>query len=147
MANSHPVTANLVTPWVPGQSGNRLGQHGGLLNVAMRLRRATKDGKEVCDFLVGVLRDATERSAIRIQAAELILAYAYGKPRESIELIEERPGVDRRALIAALSPGERELLERLVDLALARTAPEAAIDTRAIPVISESQDARDAEPT
>jgi hypothetical protein len=148
MANPHPATAHL-TPYQRGQNGTRLGQHAGLVRVALHLRKATKGGKDVCDFLLGVMRDPKMRTAHRLQAAEIILGYAFGKPRESIELIEEHPGVDRRALITALSIEDRATLERLVDLALARAAQAqagAVIDMPAASMLPEAQHAPDADP-
>jgi hypothetical protein len=117
--------------------------------VARRLRKSTKKGKEVCDFLLGVMRDPAVRMGVRIQAAELILAYAYGKPRETIELVDDTPAVDRRALVAQLSFEDRATLERLIDLALARQGQTPAgpvIDMPAASMLPEAQDAPDANP-
>jgi hypothetical protein len=132
----------------PGYNGTRFGAHAGLVKVARRLRKATKDGKDVCDFLLGVMRDPAVRTSVRIQAAELILAYAYGKPRETIELVDDTPAVDRRALITALSADDRATLERLIDLALARSAQAQAgpvIDMPAASMLPEAQHAPDAD--
>jgi hypothetical protein len=140
----------LATRYQPGYNGTRFAAHAGLVKVARRLRKATKDGKEVCDFLLGIMRDPKIRTHMRVQAAELILAYAYGKPRETIELVDDTPALDRRALVAQLSAEDRATLERLVDLALARYAQAQTgpvIDMPAASMLPEAQDAPDADPT
>jgi hypothetical protein len=150
MRNPNPRYEHLLaTRYQSGYNGTRFGSHAGLAKVARRLRKTTKDGKEVCDFLLGVMRDRTVRTSVRIQAAELIMAYAYGKPRETIELVDDAPAVDRRALVAQLSVEDRATLERLVDLALARQGQTPAgpvIDMPAASMLPEAQDAPDANP-
>jgi hypothetical protein len=149
MPNPPPGSMANLVPWVPGQSGNLLGRTRGLYRIAHRLRKATKDGKDLCDFLLGAMRDPAVPMRTRVQAAELILGYAYGKPREILELHDERPGLDRRALVAQLSPDERATLERLIDVALARAAPATTVvlETTATPVLSQGHDGPDADAT
>jgi hypothetical protein len=153
MANPNPSYHHLLPQqYQPGSNGRprfATGPHAGLAQVARRLRKTTKNGKEVCDFLLGVMRDPMVRMHARIQAAELIMAYAYGKPRETIELVDDTPALDRRALITALSPEDRATLERLLDLALARAAQASAgpvIDMPAASMLPEAQHASDADP-
>jgi hypothetical protein len=150
MPNPNPSYQHLLaTRYQPGYNGTRFAAHAGLVRVARRLRKATKDGKDVCDFLVGVMRDREMRMQVRVQAAELILAYAYGKPRETIELVDDTPALDRRALVAQLSAEDRATLERLVDLALARYAQAQAgpvIDMPAASMLPEAQHGPDADP-
>jgi hypothetical protein len=95
------------------------------------------------------MRDPAVRMGVRIQAAELIMAYAYGKPRETIELVDDTSPLDRRALVAQLSAEDRATLERLVDLALARAAQAQAgpvIDMPAASMLPEAQHGSDADP-
>src|SRR4030095_3694 len=142
----------LPTRYQPGTNGSprfATGHHAGLAQVSRRLRKTTKKGKEVCDFLVGVMRDPAVRMHVRVQAAELILAYSYGKPRETIEFVDDTRTVDRRALVAQLSAEDRGTLERLIDLALARAAQASAgpvIDMPPASMLPEAQDAPDADP-
>jgi hypothetical protein len=153
MSNPNPSYHHLLPQqYQPGSNGRprfATGPHAGLAQVARRLRKSTKKGKEVCDFLLGVMRDPAVRMGVRIQAAELILAYAYGKPRETIELVDDTPALDRRALVAQLSAEDRATLERLVDLALARAAQAQAgpvIDMPAASMLPEAQHGPDADP-
>jgi hypothetical protein len=134
MRNPNPTYHHLLaTRYQPGFNGTRFGGHAGLAKVAKRLRKTTKDGKEVCDFLLGVMRDPAVRTGVRIQAAELILAYSYGKPRETIELVDDTVSVDRRALVDALSIEDQTTLRDLIQRALAR-AQAPVIDAALIPV-------------
>lgn len=141
MANPNPSYQHLLpTQWRPGADGRPKGHYAGLLKVARRLRKATKDGKDVCDFLLGVMRDPAVRMHVRIQAAELILAYSYGKPRETIELVDDTVSVDRRALVDALSIEDQTTLRDLIHRALERAnAP--VIDAASTPVGVEDADA------
>jgi hypothetical protein len=140
MRNPNPTYQHLLpTRYQPGYNGTRFGTHAGLAKVAVRLRKATKDGKEVCDFLLGLMRDPKGRVQVRLQAAELILAYSYGKPRETIELVDDTVSVDRRALVDALSIEDQTTLRDLIHRALER-AQAPVIDAASTPVIIEGDD-------
>jgi hypothetical protein len=140
MRNPNPTYHHLLpTRYQPGFNGTRFGSHAALAKVARRLRKATKDGKEVCDFLLGLMRDPKGRVQVRLQAAELILAYSYGKPRETIELVDDTVAVDRRALVDALSIEDQTTLRDLIHRALER-AQTPVIDAASTSVISEGDD-------
>jgi hypothetical protein len=142
MPNPNSYHHLLPTRYQPGSNGRPrfgTGHHAGLAQVAKRLRKTTKNGKEVCDFLLGVMRDPAVRMGVRIQAAELILAYSYGKPRETIELVDDTVSVDRRALVDALSIEDQTTLRDLIHRALER-AQAPVIDAASTPVIVDGDD-------
>jgi hypothetical protein len=150
--------SHLAPLWKPGQSGNPLGQATSRLTLAKYIRQRSQDGQVYIDFLTAVMngeplplpgmngRNAPgppPRPNIdqRLRAAELLLDRGWGRAKEILELVEERPGIDRRALVAQLSAEERATLEHLLDRALARYAHAhgtPAIDTTAEPVRPES---------
>jgi hypothetical protein len=131
--NPRPPYAHLLpTRWKPGISPNPLGQHYGLLEIAKRLRRESKNGREVVEFLMETLRDPTAGRRIRLQAAEVILAYAYGRPREVIELQEGGGASDALAVVRRLSREDRDALATILSRAL-EPSP-APVETVAEPV-------------
>lgn len=46
--------------------------------LAARARKATHDGKDIVDYWVQVLNDATEKTVDRLRAAELLAARGWG---------------------------------------------------------------------
>ena len=63
-------------PFQPGVSGNPGGRPKG---VVSRIREQTNDGAELVDFLVQVVRDETEPTRVRIEAAGELLDRGFGR--------------------------------------------------------------------
>jgi hypothetical protein len=133
--------------------------------LAAYARKRTQNGKELVNFMLGVMRGQplpvratrnhrarypqTPKVEHRMVAAQWLADRGWGRAKEIIELLDDRPGVDRRALIAALSAEDRATLERLVDLALARAAQAQAgpvIDMPAASMLPEAQHGSDPDP-
>jgi hypothetical protein len=71
-------------PFPKGTSGNPTGRPKGMAALSQRIRRETKEGKVIVDVLLDrMLHGRGDRS--RIEAAALLLAYAYGKPTQPLE--------------------------------------------------------------
>jgi hypothetical protein len=157
-------TGNLARPWRPGQSGNPNGL-AGRYTIARYVRTLSHDGKAYIDFLTDVMngkplpfpgtnghnaRGTPPRPSIdqRLRAVELLMDRGWGKAREILEVVEERPGIDHRALVAQLSAEDRATLEHLLDRALARYGQAdmpPAIETSAEPVRPSSELVPDAD--
>lgn len=76
---------------MPGTSGNPSGRPKGAVALQQRIRRETKDGKTICDYLIGAM--LTSRSPKeRTDAATLLLAYGFGKPVQPAEITGEGGG-------------------------------------------------------
>jgi hypothetical protein len=152
-----------LKPWRPGQSGNPSGLARGLtMQLPTLIRRTSGKGRELVAFYFAVLRgevipipdlprEKWRRPKLehRMAAAAWLADRGWGKAKEIIELLDERPEVNRRALVAHLSVEDRATLERLIDLALARAAQASAglvIDMPAASMLPEAQDAPDADP-
>lgn len=72
--------------FVPGKSGNPGGRaKGGPAALAQRIRRETKDGRVVVDYLLEAMQRSRSGKE-RIDAATLLLAYGFGKPVQPTEL-------------------------------------------------------------
>jgi hypothetical protein len=70
-------------PFVKGQSGNP----GGRLSLPDELKAdLRKEGRKVFDFWVKSYQDDTLRWDYRDRAGRNIVEYAYGKPRESVDV-------------------------------------------------------------
>ena len=67
--------------FLPGNSG------GGRKPLPEDVRKKLQEsGMESVDTLLAVMRDKKARAADRIRAAEIVLSYGYGKPRQAIEI-------------------------------------------------------------
>jgi hypothetical protein len=150
----HRHQGGTLVPWRPGQSGNPLGQATSRVTLARYIRQLSHDGKAYVDFLTTVMRGdplplpgpngrhakgRPPRPSVdqRLRAVELLMDRGWGKAKEILELVEDRPRIDHRALVAQLSADERATLEHLLDRALARYGHAdmtPAIETLAEPV-------------
>lgn len=63
--------------WRPGQSRNPLGKAGAL---ARRIRQATRQGKELYEVLLAIVRDPKESTKCRLLAAHELFNRGWGKP-------------------------------------------------------------------
>ncbi len=157
---------SLLRPWQPGQSGNPLGQATSRVTLARYIRQLSQDGQVYVDFLMTVMRGEAlplpaphghghaqgrpPRPTIdqRLRAAELLMDRGWGKAKEILEFVEDRPRIDHRALVAQLSADERATLEHLLDRALARYGHAdmtPAIETVAEPVPRSAEPVPDAD--
>ena len=73
-------------PWTKGTSGTPSGRPRGAAGVARFAAELTRDGHEVLEFLVGVMRDSTAGMRERTQAALAVLDRVAGKPLAPSEL-------------------------------------------------------------
>ncbi len=102
-----------LRPWQPGQSGNPLGKAG---VFAKRVRRATHQGSDLLNFLLGVVRDEKAPLRHRLQAAGMLLERGFGR----VPAGDDLPGLNVRNLtvnqlnLQALTTEELEQLHRLV---------------------------------
>lgn len=79
-----PANRAKTGQFVRGQSGNPSGRPKGTAALSQRIRRETKEGKVIVDLLLDrMLNGRGDHS--RIEAAALLLAYAYGKPTQPLE--------------------------------------------------------------
>ena len=74
-----------------GQSGNLSGRPKGTAALAQRIRRETKDGRTVVDYLLEAMTHSRSGKE-RIDAATLLLAYGFGKPVQPTEHFGEGGG-------------------------------------------------------
>lgn len=100
------------------------------------IRQQTLDGREMADFMLGVLRgepilksrlakrDRIPSLKARMYAAEWLADRAFGRPKESVEITEgDGTRAERRTLIAAMSPEDREALMALLRRAIEAQTP------------------------
>lgn len=77
LAENSVETARVVgRPFPPGVSGNPGGRPKA---IVARIREQTNDGAELIDFLVRVVRDETEPTRVRIEAAGELLDRGFGR--------------------------------------------------------------------
>lgn len=108
--------ANL-RPWKPGQSGNPLGKAG---VFGRRVRHATRQGRDVLDFLLAVMRDEKEATRHRLQAASMLLERGFGRVHPADELPGVRHVETHNTLnVSMLSDADLEALHALVSRATA----------------------------
>jgi hypothetical protein len=67
----------------PGISGNPGGRPKG---IATRIRAETRNGEELADFMLSVLRDDSEPTRTRMEAASWLADRGFGKPTMRQEL-------------------------------------------------------------
>jgi hypothetical protein len=76
--------------FLPGNRANPGGRPKGVAAFRQKVLKETKDGRVLLDYLLGALQSRSPRE--RIDAATLLLAYAYGKPVQPTELTGEEGG-------------------------------------------------------
>ena len=81
-ANREP--AGLSTRFVKGQSGNPNGRPKGTAALAQRIRRETKNGAILVDYLLDAVQNSRSGKE-RVDAATLLLAYGFGKPVQPVD--------------------------------------------------------------
>lgn len=81
--------------------------------MAKLIREETKDGKELVDYAVGVLRDvnATERN--RAWAADWLADRGFGKPQQAIDVTSGDMPIQGGIDLSGLSPAALEELAQL----------------------------------
>lgn len=144
----HPNSLANIRPWT---AEDRAQRGSGRQRIAKYVRDHTKDGQEFVDFMLRIMRGESFRQRdrghtrsvvatlpLRFAAAEWLANRAFGLPKEFIEVTEgDGPTqAERRTLIAAMNPEDREALRTLLLRALdAQTAPgpDAVSDERAAP--------------
>jgi len=77
--------------WAPGVSGNITGRSTKQREIEELAQEAldadTKDGKNKAIMaLAGIMEDTDERAQDRINATKLLMAYAYGNPKQRTEI-------------------------------------------------------------
>lgn len=70
-------------PFQPGKSGNPGGRPKKINELVDKCRDLTG---ECADVLTDIMRTAKNKAADRIKAAEIILGYGWGKPKQQTEL-------------------------------------------------------------
>jgi hypothetical protein len=125
----------------PGQSGNVGGIGVNKIKLAVQIRKISKNGREMVDFLFAVMRGEPlplpgkhgrngpgrpprPSPELRVKAAEILLDRAYGKAKEILELGGEGSEDERRkqgvAMLRQLSVEERAQLRTLLETARER---------------------------
>ena len=86
--NTGGNTDNLKAAWKPGQSGNPSGRP----KIAQEFRDNCREfmAEGGWDKLKSIVEDEKHRD--RFRALELIMGYAYGKPKQGLELTGEDGG-------------------------------------------------------
>src|SRR5262245_41799636 len=80
------------TTWVKGQSGNPAGRPKEVGHVRELAKQYTA---AAIDTLVKVMEDEKAPPSARVGAAEAILARAYGRPNQAIEMSVEQVSMDQ----------------------------------------------------
>lgn len=107
--NTRGNTGNLI-PWKPGQSGNPNGRPKDSDRLAAYIRESTKSGREIADFMMGVMRGTDKlfmKGQDRIKAAEWLADRGFGKAKEVATITEPFP-------ISDLTDEELIVLQRVV---------------------------------
>jgi hypothetical protein len=140
----------------PGQSGNVGGIGVNKIRLAVQIRKISKNGREMVDFLFAVMRGEPlplpgkhgrngpgrpprPSPELRVKAAEMLLDRAFGRSKEIIELTGERSPDELRKqrieLLRQLTDQERGQLRDLLHRALARAeAAKAAATAERVPL-------------
>jgi hypothetical protein len=118
--NSGRSLANL-RPFPPGTSGNPKGRPAG---IAAYARRQTKNGKELVDFMLNVLRRSGEFEharvplPVRMEAATWLADQAFGKPVQRNEHTGADGGpmqLDVREVVIQMPAAVEAAVEREAD--------------------------------
>ena len=108
MASPGQAPGSIATRFQPGHSGNPGGRRVTLCGL---IRRATKDGRELVDFHLTVLRDPQHPLRERLTAAAWLADRGFGKSLERVEVTTPADNVfpvepfDYAAAVAPLAPG------------------------------------------
>lgn len=81
-------SAGNLRPFPKGQSGNPAGRPKGAAALAQRIRRETKNGAILVDYLLDAVQHSKSGKE-RIDAATLLLAYGFGKPVQPVDFANE----------------------------------------------------------
>jgi Family of unknown function (DUF5681) len=87
--NTERSLANLI-PWRPGQSPNPGGRPRGLVAL---VREQTRDGAELVEFMLRVLRAKRQPMRLRMEAAAWLADRGFGKALQQMEL--SSPGAEQ----------------------------------------------------
>lgn len=66
MSDQPPVRADYLTRFQPGKSGHPGGRKPGALKLAAMLAKETRDGREIVEFVLGVLRGKTVEEPAKV---------------------------------------------------------------------------------
>jgi hypothetical protein len=78
-----PDSVFVKQQWQPGQSGNPSGREKKIPELSKKCKKLTNKTLVVIE---SILLDPAARDSDRLRAAEMILAYGHGKPRQSLEI-------------------------------------------------------------
>jgi hypothetical protein len=91
-------------------------------SLGRQIRDKTRDGRELVDFAVGLVRDRRASTKVRLDAAQFLAAYGWGRPVPHAEASEPR-----RLLViapgAALPDELADMMPQLRDAHLPPTLP------------------------
>jgi hypothetical protein len=121
-----------LIPWRPGESGNPLGGSISALGLAAEVRRRTHNGRALVDFFMNVLegrpierpgrRPLTPNIDHQIVAANWLSDRGYGRPKETLEVLDQSSQTQRLELLRKLSDDERVQLRAILTKALNGTS-------------------------
>ena len=83
----------------PGQSGNPGGRPKAVSTVAVQIREQTRDGREIADFMLSVLRGPRRKVSDRMQAATWLADRGFGRPAQSVEPLAPDTDGPRRIVL------------------------------------------------
>jgi hypothetical protein len=95
----------------PGESGNRLGRPRGAAGVARYASEQTRDGAELVDSLLAVMRDDKYPKRERLAACTALLDRVAGKPLQPSEvaLVTSADDVELPAEWSTMSDAQRAM--------------------------------------
>jgi hypothetical protein len=76
-----------LRPFAPGNRANPGGRPKDTAALAQRIRRETKQGRVLVDYLLDAVQHSRS-SKERIDAATLLLAYGFGKPVQPVDFAD-----------------------------------------------------------
>jgi len=88
VADQVPVVRTVRGTFAPGQTANPSGLSG-RPSIGPLIRELTDNGAELVRILLAIARDDSTGRKLRIDAADKLLAYGFGRPAQAIELSGE----------------------------------------------------------
>lgn len=74
---------------LPGSILNPAGKPPSIYEIKSEIAHRTKDLNKLLDFIVGVVEDEKEKTNVKLKCAELLMAYALGRPQQLIDVQEK----------------------------------------------------------
>jgi hypothetical protein len=86
----------VTMPFVPGVSGNPAGRPRGFAGVAKQIMSATREGAELVEFALGMMRDPKAKPAERLAAHAWLSDRALGRPVATLDanVTHDAAGID-----------------------------------------------------